>query len=105
MMDISYAQIIITICASLVSGMATGLIAGHRSKKAEKTRSEEKAQDDLKLELKDLQIKLYKLEKDLNEWKDKYYESLQELIMVKAELENTLIELSHIEIHNLENND
>jgi hypothetical protein len=96
-MNISYAQIIITLVASLVSGMGTGLIAGRRSKKAEKIRAEEK--------LKDLQIKLYKLERDLDEWKDKYFEALQELIQVKAELENTLMALNHIEIHNLENND
>jgi len=104
-MNISYAQIIITLVASLVSGMGTGLIAGRRSKKAEKIRAEEKAKDELKLQLKDLQIKLYKLERDLDEWKDKYFEALQELIQVKAELENTLMALNHIEIHNLENND
>jgi non-homologous end joining protein Ku len=104
-MNISYAQIIITLVASLVSGMGTGLIAGRRSKKAEKIRAEEKAKDELKIELKDLQIKLYKLERDLDEWKDKYFEALQELIQVKAELEHTLIALNHIEIHNLEIND
>jgi hypothetical protein len=46
-----------------------------------------------------LQIKLYKLEKDLNEWKDKYFEALQELIQVKAELEGTVLKLIHLEMH------
>ena len=41
-------------------------------------------------------------EKDLNEWKDKYYQALQELIRVKAELEGTLLKLTHIEIHSNE---
>jgi hypothetical protein len=53
----------------------------------------------LKMELKDLEIKLYKLEKDLIEWRDKYYEAVQELIEVKAELEDTLIKLNHIILH------
>jgi hypothetical protein len=39
------------------------------------------------------------LEKDLNEWKDKYFEALQELIRVKAEVEGTLLKLTHIEMH------
>ena len=39
------------------------------------------------------------LEKDLNEWKDKYFEALQELIKVKAELEGTMLRLSHMEMH------
>lgn len=53
----------------------------------------------LKMELKDLEIKLYKLEKDLIEWRDKYYEAVQELIEVKSELEDTLIKLTHISMH------
>ena len=51
------------------------------------------------MDLKDLEIKLYKLEKDLAEWRDKYYNALQELIEVKAELEDTLIKLTHIGLH------
>jgi len=39
---------------------------------------------------------LYQVEKDLNEWKDKYYEAIQQLIEVRAELEETLIRLSII---------
>ena len=99
-MNISYYQIIITLVASLVSGMGTGVIASLRSKKAERIRAEERAQDQLKIELKDLQIKLYKLERDLDEWKDKYFEALQELIQVRSELEGTLLKLNHVEIHN-----
>jgi peptidoglycan hydrolase CwlO-like protein len=98
----SYDVLIVTIIASLVSGMGTALISGQKSKKANKIRAEEKAKDELKLELKDLQIKLYKLEHDLNEWKDKYFDAIQELIKVKAELENTLITINHLQIHNTE---
>jgi hypothetical protein len=42
---------------------------------------------------------LYKIEKELNEWKDKYYNAIQELIGIKAELEATVIELAHFEHH------
>ena len=87
-MSISSTQIIITLVAALISGMGTAAVNSIKFKKTEKIRAEEKARDELKIELKDLQIKLYKLEKDLNEWKDKYYEAIQELILVKAELEN-----------------
>lgn len=98
-MEISTYQILLTISASLMSGFVTSLYSHKRNKKAEAKRIEEKAQDDLKLELKDLQIKLYKLEKDLDEWKNKYYEALQELISVRSELEDTLIKLTHVQIH------
>jgi len=98
-MQISIAEIIVAILAALLSGLGTGVIAGLRERKKEKVRKEEKAQDSLKIELRDLQIKLYKLERDLDEWRDKYYEAIQELIAVKAELEDTLIKLSHINIH------
>ena len=50
------------------------------------------------MELKDLKIQLYKVERDLTEWKDKYYSAIQELIGVKAELEETLIKLSLIDM-------
>ena len=98
-MQISSAEIILTISAAILSGLGTALISGFRERKKERVRKEEKAQDNLRLELKDLQIKLYKLERDLDEWKDKYYEAIQELIAVKAELEDTLIKLSHVQIH------
>ena len=101
-MNMSFNQIIITLAAALISGMGTAIVNSIRSKKNERIRAEEKAKDELKIELKDLQIKLYRLEKDLNDWKDKYYEAIQELILVKAELENTLIELNHLEIHNFD---
>jgi hypothetical protein len=91
--------LILTIAASLLSGLATGVVANIRDHKKEIKRRVEKEQDLLKLDLKDLQIKLYKVEKDLDEWKAKYYEALQELIEVKGELEETLIKLTHIAHH------
>jgi DNA-binding transcriptional regulator GbsR (MarR family) len=100
-MNISPTQIILTIFASLLSGLVTAFYNQRKNKKLEIKRAEEKAQDNLKIELKDLQIKLYKLEK----WKNKYYEALQELISVRSELEDTLIKLTHLKIHaeNIEN--
>jgi peptidoglycan hydrolase CwlO-like protein len=98
-MKVSAFQIGITILVSILSGFGTALFNSLREKKREVIRRQEKIQSDLKLELKDLEIKLYQLEKDLHEWKDKYYEAIQELIQVKAELEETLIKLSHIQIH------
>lgn len=98
-MDVTFTQLIITLLASMLSGIFASLFSYKKNKKAELARREEKAQDNLRLELKDLQIKLYKLEKDLDEWKDKYYEALQELIKVRAELEDTLIKLTHAETH------
>lgn len=91
--------LILTIAASLLSGLATGVVANIRDHKKEIKRKVEKEQDLLKLDLKDLQIKLYKVEKDLDEWKAKYYEALQELIEVKGELEETLVKLTHIAHH------
>jgi peptidoglycan hydrolase CwlO-like protein len=91
--------LILTIAASLLSGLATGVVANIRDHKKEIKRRVEKEQDLLKLDLKDLQIKLYKVEKDLDEWKAKYYEALQELIEVKGELEETLVKLTHIAHH------
>jgi len=91
--------LILTIAASLLSGLATGVVANFRDHKKEIKRRVEKEQDNLKLDLKDLQIKLYKVEKDLDDWKAKYYEALQELIEVKGELEETLIKLTHIAHH------
>ena len=98
-MNIPLTEIIITLFAAAISGLLTAQIGARRSKKEKIERQAEKAHDQLLLELKDLEIKLYKLEKDLNEWKDKYYEAIQELIRVKAELEGTLLKLSHLEIH------
>ena len=95
-------QIIITLFAASISGLFTAQINSRKSKKDKLAQAADKAHDQLLLEIKDLQIKLYKLEKDLNEWKDKYFEALQELIQVKAELEGALIKLTHAEIHNNE---
>jgi hypothetical protein len=102
-MDIPLTEIIITLFAAAISGLLTAQIGARRSKKEKVERQADKAHDQLLLELKDLEIKLYKLEKDLNEWKDKYFEALQELIRVKAELEGTMLKLTHIEMHYDEN--
>ena len=98
-MNIDTNSLIIAIAASLLSGMGTGVLSIYKDKKKEAARQNERNQDMLKIELKDLQIKLYKLEKDLAEWREKYYNALQELIEVKAELEETLIKLTHIGLH------
>ena len=90
---------IIVIVASILSGMGTALVREIKESKREKIRLAEREQDMLRMELKDLEIKLYKLERDLVEWRDKYYAAVQELIEVKAELEDTLIKLTHINIH------
>jgi hypothetical protein len=97
-MNLNYTAIIIAISAAILSGMGTAIIAGIRDSKKEKVRQREREQDHLKLELKDLKIKLYQVERDLTEWKDKYYSAIQELIGVKADLEETLIRLSLIDM-------
>lgn len=98
-MEINYVTVVLSLLAAILSGMGTAIIAGLRDSKKEKIRREERDKDHLRLEVKDLKIELYKLEKELSEWKDKYYEAIQELISLKAELENALTTLSHIEIH------
>ena len=98
-MEINYLSIIIAISAALLSGMGTAIIASLRESKKEERRRIERDQDLLKMDLKDLKIELYKIEKELTEWKDKYYAAIQELIGIKAELEATLIELGHFEHH------
>jgi hypothetical protein len=85
--------------AAICSGLVGVLFNYKTSKKKEMARLAEKMHDGLLIELKDLQIKLYKLEKDLDEWKEKYYQALQELIHVKSDLEESLIKLDHINIH------
>ena len=95
----NYTSLIIAISAAILSGMGTAIIAGIRENKKEKTRQQERAQDQLKLEIKDLKIQLYQLERDLIEWKDKYYSAIQELIQVRSELENALVQLNIIELH------
>jgi len=98
-MNIPLTEILITLFAAAISGLLTAQIGAIRSKKERAERQSEKAHDQLLLEIKDLQIKLYKLEKDLTEWKDKYFEAIQELIKVKSELEGTMLRLTHIEMH------
>jgi non-homologous end joining protein Ku len=92
-------QVIITLLAAISSGLVGVFFNYKREKKKEAARLSEKMHDGLLIELKDLQIKLYKLEKDLDEWKEKYYEALQELIHVKADLEESMLKLGHINIH------
>jgi hypothetical protein len=98
-MTVDANSIIIVIAASILSGIGTALVNGIKESKREKIRRAEREQDILKMDLKDLEIKLYKLERDLIEWRDKYYAAVQELIEVKAELEDTLIKLNHIILH------
>jgi len=98
-MDINYTSIVIAISAAILSGMGTAVIAGLRDNKKERVRQQEREQDHLKLEIKDLKISLYKIERELTEWKDKYYNAIQELISVKSELEETLLKLSFIDHH------
>jgi septal ring factor EnvC (AmiA/AmiB activator) len=98
-MEINYVTVVLSLLAAILSGMGTAIIAGLRDSKKERIRREERDKDHLKMEVKDLKIELYKLEKELTEWKDKYYEAIQELIGLKAELENALSMLSHIEMH------
>lgn len=93
------STLIITLISALSSGIGVAFFNLIKDNKKELARKREREQDLLKIDLKDLQIKLYKVEKDLNEWKEKYYKAIQELIEVKAELEQTLIKLTHIEIH------
>ena len=101
-MTLDYTAVVIAISAAMVSGMGTAIIAGFKENKKEKIRKQEREQDHLKLEVKDLKIELYKLEKELTEWKDKYYQAIQELIGVKAELENALVQLNIIEFQEVD---
>jgi septal ring factor EnvC (AmiA/AmiB activator) len=96
-MNLDLNSIIIAISAAILSGMGTAIIAGLNESKKEKNRQIEREQDHLKIELKDLKIELYQLEKELTEWKDKYYSTLQDLIIVKSELENALRELMDLD--------
>jgi peptidoglycan hydrolase CwlO-like protein len=93
------SQITLALLAALISGVGTALIASLRDIKKDKIRRQERAEDHLKLEVKDLKIELYKIEKELTEWKDKYYNALQELIGIRAELEESLMQLAHYEHH------
>ena len=96
-MNLDTHTIVLSILAAIVSGMGTAIIAGISDNKKEKARKHEREQDQLRLELKDLKIELYKIERDLTEWKDKYYTAIQDLIGVRAELEEALIQLTLID--------
>jgi len=89
---------LLAIISAAISGIGVAVVNGLQENKRDKVRRQEREQDQLRIELKDLQIKLYKLERDLDNWKDKYYSAIQELIEVKSELEETLIKLSLIHI-------
>lgn len=91
--------IILTLASAILSGFGVTLITSIQDNKKEKIRRSEREHDHLIIELKDLQIKLYKIEQELYEWKDKYFDAIQELISVKADLEQALIKLTHVEIH------
>jgi hypothetical protein len=93
-MNLDLTTIIIAIFAAVLSGMGTAIIAGLNESKREKNRQKEREQDLLKIDLKDLKIELYQLEKELIQWKDKYYTTIEELILIKSELENALRELN-----------
>jgi hypothetical protein len=98
-MNIDYLTVTLSLLAAVLSGMGTAIVAGFRDNKKEKIRREEREKDHLKLEVKDLKITLFELEKQLADWKDKYYDTLQQLIGIKAELENALIMINHAEFH------
>jgi hypothetical protein len=92
----SLSTVILSLIPAFISGAGVSIISIISNRKKEKIRQAEREHDMLILELKNLEIKLYQLEKDLAEWKDKYYETIQELISVRTELEEALIKLNHI---------
>lgn len=96
-MTLDTTALIIAIASSLLSGLATGILATWKEQKRELARKAEKEKDTLVMELKDAEISFYKLQKDLDDWKLKYYNTIQELIEVKAELERTIIQLTTIQ--------
>ena len=96
MNSFNISQVTLALLAALISGVGTALIASLRDIKKDKIRRQERAEDHLKLEVKDLKIELYKIEKELTEWKDKYYQAIEELILLKAELDQALFELESI---------
>ena len=100
-MEITYITLVVSILAATLSGFATALVNGFRDAKKERNRRDEREKDHLKLDIKDLKIELYQLEKELNDWKGKYYKAIQDLIEMKAELESVLSHLNHIEYHEM----
>lgn len=100
-MEISYITIVVSILAATLSGFGTSIVAGIRDGKKERNRREEKEKDQLKLDIKDLKIELYQLEKELTEWKDKYYKAIQDLIEMRSELDSVMSQLNHLEYHEM----
>ena len=100
-MEISYITIVVSILAASLSGFGTAIVAGIRDGKKERSRREEKEKDQLRLDIKDLKIELYQLEKELTEWKDKYYKAIQDLIEMKSELDSVISQLNHLEYHEI----
>ena len=100
-MEISYITILVSVLAASLSGFGTAIVAGIRDGKKERNRREEKEKDQLRLDMKDLKIELYQLEKELTEWKDKYYKAIQDLIEMKSELDNVINQLNHLEYHEM----
>jgi len=97
-MTIDIYSVALAIVASIASGLGTAIYASRQERRKETIREAERYQDHLKLELKDLKIQLYQLEKDLTEWKDKYYSTVQDLISVKSELEEALIKIALVDM-------
>ena len=100
-MEISYITIVVSILAASLSGFGTAIVAGIRDGKKERIRREEKEKDQLRLDIKDLKIELYQLEKELTEWKDKYYKAIQDLIEMRSELDSVMSQLNHLEYHEI----
>lgn len=96
-MNLDYTSAIIAVVAATMSGVGTAIVAVIRDSRKEKIRRAEREQNNLILEIKDLKIELYKIERELTEWKDKYYNTIQELIAVKSELEETVLKLSYLD--------
>lgn len=100
-MEISYITIVMSILAASLSGFGTAIIAAVRDSKKERVRREEREKDHLRLDIKDLKIELFQLEKELTEWKDKYYKAIQELIEMRSELDSVMSQLNHVEYHEM----
>jgi len=93
--------VIIAISAATLSGVVATIIRASfdqkTAKRKEEIHSRERRYDQLQLELRDLKLQLYALEKDLDECKDKYYETLSQSVEIKAALEHALNALSMTE--------
>ena len=100
-MNSSYLTVLIPILAATLSGFGTAIIAGISNAKRERIRREEREKDQLKLDIKDLKIELYQLEKELTEWKDKYYKAVQDLIAMRSELDSVMNQLNYLEYHEM----